>query len=70
MSITEYGCCWVGGYRVGDGESSLLNFLRYIWLTCSFLPSGYVVFLGDSGLGLFDPVFLAVFRYVALGRLI
>lgn len=31
MSITEYGCCWVGGYRVGDGESSLLNFLHVIF---------------------------------------
>lgn len=28
MSITEYRCHWVGGCRVGDGESSLLNFLH------------------------------------------
>lgn len=37
-------------------------------VTCSSLSLGYVVFFWNSVLGLFDPVFLAVFSYKALGR--
>lgn len=54
---------------MGEGGSSLCNLLHVIFvlyvLLCHLAMCGF--FGGDSVLGLFNPVFLAVFSYVALG---
>lgn len=55
---------------MGEGGSSLCNLLRVIFgLYVLLCHLAMCVFLGgDSVLGLFNPVFLAIFSYVALGR--